>query len=393
MPTNTTNYALQKPVVGADSNAWGGFLNSNFDSLDGMLFKLFSNARGATRPTEVKTGGLWTASATNITYAFDGTDDIPLFSYNAGTNKGSWVADINNNTVTTNATGELTVANNVLLNDGIRFRIGTANLSRLYSTGSGLIFEDAAANTTAFKTGAFKVQNAAGTEDMIEAVADSFVKLRYNNTARLTTTNTGVDISGQCVADTFGGTGVSTDIAADAASTVKVPHVKAVADFFNAREGTLGPTAVGSGNFIDFTAIPSGVNYIDILFSGVGFISTTDLLVQVRLAGGAVVSGYLSSGSTAASGVTLTATNGFVVYLGTGAGPTTRLHGVMSLIREPGGSATWLCTHNCYRENAGTSSMGGGRVAAGGTVTGIRITSTTGGIALAAGFVTVRWRV
>jgi hypothetical protein len=37
MPTTTTNYSFQKPVVGADEDAWGGYINNNFDSLDSLL--------------------------------------------------------------------------------------------------------------------------------------------------------------------------------------------------------------------------------------------------------------------------------------------------------------------------------------------------------------------
>ena len=31
MVTTTTQYSFQKPTVGDDEDAWGGYLNSNFD--------------------------------------------------------------------------------------------------------------------------------------------------------------------------------------------------------------------------------------------------------------------------------------------------------------------------------------------------------------------------
>ena len=39
MPTNTTNFSFQKPLVNdaADADAWGGYLNSNWDSADSQL--------------------------------------------------------------------------------------------------------------------------------------------------------------------------------------------------------------------------------------------------------------------------------------------------------------------------------------------------------------------
>jgi hypothetical protein len=37
MATPTTNYGFQKPLVGGDTDLWGGFLNGNWDDIDGLL--------------------------------------------------------------------------------------------------------------------------------------------------------------------------------------------------------------------------------------------------------------------------------------------------------------------------------------------------------------------
>ena len=37
MPTTTTNYSWNKPTVGGDEDAWGGFLNGNWDAVDTLL--------------------------------------------------------------------------------------------------------------------------------------------------------------------------------------------------------------------------------------------------------------------------------------------------------------------------------------------------------------------
>jgi len=37
MPTTTTNYSWNKPSVGGDEDAWGGYLNGNWDSVDTLL--------------------------------------------------------------------------------------------------------------------------------------------------------------------------------------------------------------------------------------------------------------------------------------------------------------------------------------------------------------------
>jgi hypothetical protein len=112
-------------------------------------------------------------------------------------------------------------------NDSVALRLGTGADTTFLHNGTNTIVTDASAGLIV-KTASFKAQNAAGTEDMIEAVQDSFVKLRHNNTARLTTTSTGVDIVGLLNGDTIGGSMVSTSIATDTGSTTKVPHVAAV---------------------------------------------------------------------------------------------------------------------------------------------------------------------
>src|SRR5210317_1740301 len=37
MATTTTNYSFNKPTVGGDEDAWGGYLNGNWDTLDTLL--------------------------------------------------------------------------------------------------------------------------------------------------------------------------------------------------------------------------------------------------------------------------------------------------------------------------------------------------------------------
>jgi hypothetical protein len=37
MPSNTASYSFQKPSVGGDSDAWGGYLNDNWDLVDDLL--------------------------------------------------------------------------------------------------------------------------------------------------------------------------------------------------------------------------------------------------------------------------------------------------------------------------------------------------------------------
>ena len=45
MPTTTTNYSWNKPTVGGDEDAWGGYLNGNWDDLDTTLKTVEDKAR------------------------------------------------------------------------------------------------------------------------------------------------------------------------------------------------------------------------------------------------------------------------------------------------------------------------------------------------------------
>jgi hypothetical protein len=61
MPTNTTKYAFIKPTVSADRALWGGYLNSNWDALDGLL-----GGTTALLNTKLTTPALTSGTALNL---------------------------------------------------------------------------------------------------------------------------------------------------------------------------------------------------------------------------------------------------------------------------------------------------------------------------------------
>jgi hypothetical protein len=73
MPTTTTNYSWNKPAVGGDEDAWGGYLNGNWDSLDTLLGGVtnaqFSVLNGLTATTaELNILDGVTATTTELNY-------------------------------------------------------------------------------------------------------------------------------------------------------------------------------------------------------------------------------------------------------------------------------------------------------------------------------------
>lgn len=84
----TTNYAFNKPVVGANEDTWGGLLNDNWDSVDTVLNDLqvdvdtkasLSSTTQAFSALSVTMGG-WTIteSAGNLVFSSGGTARMKL---------------------------------------------------------------------------------------------------------------------------------------------------------------------------------------------------------------------------------------------------------------------------------------------------------------------------
>ena len=60
MPTTTTTFSFNKPTVGGDEDAWGGYLNGNWDSVDDLL-------DGTTAIQPNLTSGSWQVGGVTIT--------------------------------------------------------------------------------------------------------------------------------------------------------------------------------------------------------------------------------------------------------------------------------------------------------------------------------------
>lgn len=73
MPTTTTNYSWNKPTVGGDEDAWGGYLNGNWDALDTLLggvtnaeFQILDGATVTTAELNILDGVTSTAAELNL---------------------------------------------------------------------------------------------------------------------------------------------------------------------------------------------------------------------------------------------------------------------------------------------------------------------------------------
>ena len=80
MAVNTTNYKFNKPVVGADSDSWGGELNENWDKVDSLLYGASytdSDSQTVERIQPDLLQGSWSVSGTAITATATQLNNIP----------------------------------------------------------------------------------------------------------------------------------------------------------------------------------------------------------------------------------------------------------------------------------------------------------------------------
>lgn len=146
--------------------------------------------------------------------------------------------------------------------------------------------------------------------------------------------------------------------------------------------------ATTSGSAVDITGIPTTAREIRVHLLGVSLSGTDDLLLQFLDNGGAAITaGYNSSGHglVGAAVGSSTSTAGFVFRVGAAAN-TSFL--TATLMREASGT-TWVGSHVGNRGSAGM--IGGGSIAVGGNVTGVRLTRT-GADTFDAGSFFAEWR-
>jgi hypothetical protein len=132
-------------------------------------------------------------------------------------------------------------------------------------------------------------------------------------------------------------------------------------------------TAVAStsGTSIDFTAIPSWVKRITVMFNGVSLNGSANFLIQLGDSGGFETTGYTSISTQAASSVsTSTSTTGFLVLSGTAA----KNYDGQIIISNLSGN-NWVQSNN-FNDQTSNNSFGSGFKATSTTLDRVRITTT-----------------
>ena len=84
----------------------------------------------------------------------------------------------------------------VNFDDNVQATFGASSDLKIYHDGSNSYIKDSGTGNLYTLTNAYRLTNAAGNENMIWAAENSFVKLYYNNSEKLATTSTGVEVTG-----------------------------------------------------------------------------------------------------------------------------------------------------------------------------------------------------
>ncbi len=148
-----------------------------------------------------------------------------------------------------------------------------------------------------------------------------------------------------------------------------------------------------SGTSIDFSAIPVGVNEIEVTFAGVSTNGSAAVLVQIGHAGGNVATGYLSGASYMPSGGAISGNNASNGFLVNSVAAGNILHGSVTLTRQNATGHIWTMSHSM-----GLSSSAGG-LCGGGSHSGlpnplysVRITTANGTDAFDAGSINIAYK-
>ena len=101
--------------------------------------------------------------------------------------------ETNNSGVT--VTGTVT-ADGLVLSDSDEIQFGNSTDFRIYHDGSHSYIRDVGTGQLRIQSDVFSVENAAGTENILQASQDGAVTLYHDNSLKLTTTSTGITVTG-----------------------------------------------------------------------------------------------------------------------------------------------------------------------------------------------------
>ena len=156
---------------------------------------------------------------------------------------------------TLGVTGELTLATHMNMGDNDKIKIGTGGDLEIYHDGSNSYISNSTGNIYLADTNGSVHIQAKLNEESIVCTADGAVTLYHDNSAKLATTSTGIDVTGTVVADKF-----------DLGTTTDADTVSTTASDYQIQLGAAQSTTGDIGRNISFGAsgvTTAAINSID----------------------------------------------------------------------------------------------------------------------------------
>ena len=195
--TGTGQLAIRGGVTVSISNAAGTEVMANF--INGGAVNLFHNGtnRLATTNTGVDiTGDLETTSDVKVGSGVTLSPDGDIFVVGVSTFVGNLEIRPSNGQQTPRIYYDDSIAEALIFQDNVHARFGGSSDLRIYHDGSHSYVSDQGTGQLKILSSTLSVKDAGDNTVALEAVPTTHVKLFYNGSNKLETTNTGVDITG-----------------------------------------------------------------------------------------------------------------------------------------------------------------------------------------------------
>ena len=164
-----------------------------------------------------------------------------------------------------NQVKELPAGDSIILADNEKLKIGTGSDLNVYHDGSNSFIDETGTGNLYVKSNSvlyamgddIRLMNAGNTETLLQAVVNGAVTLRYDNTARIATTATGIDVTGNI---TYSGSSVTVEDTLTDGSTVTWNAINSpVAKVTLAGNRTITVSNnLGTGQYISVLVIQDG---------------------------------------------------------------------------------------------------------------------------------------